>query len=76
MIYAISDIHGCMDELKEKMKKVDLAENSRIVFLGDYMDYGDNSYQVLKYLKDLQEKYGEEKVIVLKGNSKLSRCLL
>ena len=54
MIYAMSDIHGCIDELKEMMKKVDIAENNRIVFLGDYMDYGDNSYQVLKYLKDLQ----------------------
>lgn len=32
------------------------------------MDYGDNSYQVLKYLKDLQGKYGVEKVIVLRGN--------
>lgn len=38
MIYAMSDIHGCMDELKEKMKQVDLTENNRIVFLGDYMD--------------------------------------
>ncbi|WP_418755411.1 metallophosphoesterase [Eubacterium ventriosum] len=68
MIYAMSDIHGCIDELKEKMEKVDIAENNRIVFLGDYMDYGDNSYQVLKYLKDLQGKYGVEKVIVLRGN--------
>lgn len=68
MIYAMSDVHGCIDELKEMMKKVDIAENNRIVFLGDYMDYGDNSYQVLKYLKDLQGRYGVEKVIVLKGN--------
>ena len=72
MIYAMSDIHGCIDELKEMMKKVDIAENNRIVFLGDYMDYGDNSYQVLKYLKDLQGRYGVEKVIVLKGNH--GRC--
>lgn len=64
----MSDIHGCIDELKEKMKKVDITENNRIVFLGDYMDYGDNLYQVLKYLKDLQGRYGVEKVIVLKGN--------
>lgn len=32
MIYAMSDIHGCIDELKEMMKKVDIAENNRIVF--------------------------------------------
>lgn len=68
MIYAMSDIHGCIDKLKEMMKKVDLTRNNRIVFLGDYMDYGDSSCQVLKYLMDLKEKYGVEKVVVLKGN--------
>ena len=68
MIYAMSDIHGCIDKLKEMMKKVDLTGNNRIVFLGDYMDYGDSSCQVLKYLMDLKEKYGVEKVVVLKGN--------
>lgn len=68
MIYAMSDIHGCLDELKEKMEQVDLTGNNRIVFLGDYIDYGDSSYQVLKYLWDLQKKYGTEKVVVLKGN--------
>ena len=57
MIYAMSDIHGCIDKLKEMMKKVDLTGNNRIVFLGDYMDYGDSSCQVLKYIWDLQKKY-------------------
>lgn len=26
MIYAMSDIHGCIDELKEKMKKLTLPK--------------------------------------------------
>lgn len=68
MIYAMSDIHGCIEELREQMKLVDLTGKNRIVFLGDYIDYGDSSYQVLKYIWDLQKEYGEEKVIVLKGN--------
>lgn len=68
MMYAISDIHGCIEELKKKMEQVDLTGNNRIVFLGDYIDYGDSSYLVLKYLWDLQKKYGAEKVVVLKGN--------
>ena len=68
MIYAMSDIHGCIEELREQMKLVDLTGENRIVFLGDYIDYGDSSYQVLKYIWDLQKESGEEKVIVLKGN--------
>ena len=68
MIYAMSDIHGCIGDLRNQMKQVDLSGENRIAFLGDYADYGDSSYQVLKYIWDLQKKYGEEKVVVLKGN--------
>lgn len=68
MIYAMSDIHGCIDELEKKMELVDLSGNNRIIFLGDYIDYGRNSGQVLRYIYDLQQRYGKENVIVLKGN--------
>ena len=68
MIYAMSDIHGCIEELEKKMELVDLSGNNRIVFLGDYIDYGDSSCQVLQYLWELQKKNGEDKIIVLKGN--------
>ena len=67
-IYAMSDIHGCIKELDKKMELVDLSGNNRIVFLGDYIDYGDSSCQVLQYIWELQKKNGEDKVIVLKGN--------
>jgi serine/threonine protein phosphatase 1 len=66
--YAMSDIHGCIEELCNQMEWVDLNGENRIVFLGDYIDYGDSSFQVLKYIWDLQNEYGEEKVKVLKGN--------
>lgn len=46
MIYAISDIHGCIYELKQKMSRVELSGKNRIVFLGDYIDYGEYSFQV------------------------------
>lgn len=68
MIYAMSDIHGCLDALEKKMKYVDLSGDNRLIFLGDYIDYGPKSGQVLRYIYDLQQKHGEEKVIVLKGN--------
>ncbi|NLI71235.1 MAG: hypothetical protein GX361_00705 [Bacteroidales bacterium] len=64
----MSDIHGCIEELRMKMEQVDLDGENYIVFLGDYIDYGDSSYQVLQYIWDLQKKYGDKKVIVLKGN--------
>ena len=64
----MSDIHGCLDKLKEKMELVDLQGDNRIVFLGDYIDYGRQSGQVLQYICDLQSEHGTDKVIVLKGN--------
>lgn len=68
VIYAMSDIHGCMEELKKQMEYVDLSGENRMVFLGDYIDYGDCSCQVLQYIWELQKQYGDEKIIVLKGN--------
>ena len=68
MIYAMSYIHGCMEELKDKMDQVDLRGDNRMIFLGDYMDYGESSFQVLQYIWELQKQYGDEKIIVLKGN--------
>ena len=68
MIYAMSDIHGCYKALEERMKLVDLSGDNRIIFLGDYLDYGPRSGQVLRYIFDLQKKLGKDKVIVLKGN--------
>lgn len=68
MIYAMSDIHGCIEELKEQMEYVDLSGENRIVFLGDYIDYGDSSCEVLQLIWEIQKQYGDEKVVVLKGN--------
>ena len=68
MLYAMSDIHGCIDELKTRMERIDLSGENRLIFLGDYLDYGDSSCQVLKYILELQKQYGGEKIIVLKGN--------
>ena len=68
MIYVMSDIHGCIEEFQRLMKQVDLSGDNRMVFCGDYIDYGDSSCRVLMHLWDLQKKYGAEKVVVLKGN--------
>ena len=68
MIYAMSDIHGCLEQLKEKMSLVDLDGNNKLLFLGDYIDYGPESGGVLHFVYDLQNRYGRDRVVVLKGN--------
>lgn len=65
--YAISDIHGYLDELKESMKLVDLNDNNKLIFLGDYIDYGDYSRETLYYIKDLFDRY-KNQIMVLRGN--------
>jgi len=71
-LYAVGDIHGCFDELKELMKLVffDIDnDQAKIIFLGDYVDRGPDSAKVVDYLDDLRE-HGAKGVefIFLKGN--------
>lgn len=66
-IYALTDIHGYFDILKETMKKVDLSDDNKLIFLGDYIDGGPHSRQTLEHLYNLQKQFPEN-VIVLKGN--------
>ena len=68
MIYAMSDIHGCLDVLRESMERIDLTGGNRLVLCGDYIDYGKESGQTLRYIYELQQKYGADKVIALRGN--------
>ena len=68
MIYAMSDIHGCCKVFQEMLGLIDLDGDNRLILLGDYIDYGPQSGQVLRYLYDLQQEYGNERVIVLPGN--------
>ncbi len=68
MLYAMSDIHGYMLPLKKALSRVDLYGDNRLVLLGDYIDYGPESGQVLRLIYDLQRRHGAGKVIVLRGN--------
>lgn len=67
-IYCISDIHGYLNELKAALEHIDLLGDGRLALLGDYIDYGPQSGEVLRYIRDLQCQHGSEKVIVLRGN--------
>lgn len=68
MIYTMSDSHGYLDILRQNIEKIDLSGDNRLILLGDYIDRGPKSGQTLRYIYDLQQKHGAEKVIVLRGN--------
>ena len=69
MIYAIGDIHGCLNHLINLLNLVnpDLAQH-QLVFVGDYVDRGPNSKGVVDYIIDLKKKYNPENIICLMGN--------
>lgn len=54
-IYAIGDVHGCLNELKQAEETIarDIRQSGRpglVVLLGDYVDRGPLSAQVLEHL--------------------------
>lgn len=70
-IYAIGDIHGRADLLRTLLGKVDADRESRpvertiTVFLGDYIDRGPSSKDVLDILLDYRASF---ETVFLKGN--------
>lgn len=47
-IYAISDIHGYYDILEINLNKINFSErDTKLIFCGDYIDYGPDSCRVL-----------------------------
>lgn len=66
--YAISDIHGHLDILEETMQQIDLTNpENKLILLGDYIDYGPDSFQTLLYIYSLTQKYPNQ-LVALKGN--------
>ena len=66
-IYAMSDIHGCLDAFEDSLSLVDLSGDNKLVLLGDYI-HGPDSFGVLDKIMRLQQKYGSHKIIALLGN--------
>ena len=67
--FVIGDIHGNYKELKELLSNINPDyHNDELIFLGDYIDRGPDSYHVIQLLITLQEKHGKNNIILLKGN--------
>ena len=73
-IYAMSDIHGCLFALNEALdlfvEKLD-EDDTKLIFLGDYVHGGEDNRGVLDKIISLQNIYGDDKVIALMGNHDL-----
>jgi len=66
-IFVIGDIHGCFDKLCALMDKIPLNFNrDQLIFIGDYVDRGSGSLEVVDYLIDLKKRVPG--TIFLKGN--------
>jgi serine/threonine protein phosphatase 1 len=66
-IFAIGDIHGCADKLKALMEKIPIDyERDTLVFIGDYVDRGPHTFEVVDYLVDFKNRHPN--AVFLKGN--------
>lgn len=66
--FAIGDIHGDLVELQTLiMRMPPIDKDDTIVFLGDYLDRGPRSKQVIELVRDLQKR-APAKVVALRGN--------
>lgn len=74
-IYAVGDVHGRVDLLNRILELIardvasfDDGRTAKIVFLGDYIDRGDNSREVLDVLMGVRQELPESHLQFLIGN--------
>ncbi|MBW1901539.1 MAG: metallophosphoesterase [Deltaproteobacteria bacterium] len=65
--FIVGDIHGCLDMLKRLMDKIAWSQDKdTLIFLGDYIDRGEDPKGVVNYILDLTRR--SSRVGCLKGN--------
>lgn len=67
-IIAVSDCHGEIHKLKNLFEKLSFTKNDTIVFLGDYIDRGEDSKGVIDFVLSLKDKCN---LVTLKGNHEM-----
>lgn len=76
----IGDTHGCADQLEALLAKLGYEKtdgvwshpNRKVVFLGDYIDRGDQILETLEIVRSMQE---HESAICLMGNHEMNAIL-
>ncbi|MBV7441392.1 serine/threonine protein phosphatase [Weeksellaceae bacterium TAE3-ERU29] len=64
--YAISDIHGCFFSFREILNKINFSKNDELYLLGDYINKGPRSKEVIDFIIELQNQ--GYKITTLRGN--------
>jgi serine/threonine protein phosphatase 1 len=66
-VFAVGDIHGCHRKLASLMERLPLdADTDFLIFLGDYIDRGPESREVIEYLLEIGRKV--RNAVFLMGN--------
>lgn len=63
--FAIGDIHGCLDKLEDLLAKISATSDDILIFLGDYIDRGNASKEVIDLLIEVAS---ETNCVFLRGN--------
>jgi serine/threonine protein phosphatase 1 len=64
-VFVIGDIHGCLEMLKRLLDKIKWCpDQDKLIFLGDYIDRGNDSRGVIEY------------ILKLKNTSSIIQCLM
>ena len=67
--FVIGDIHGDLQALHRVMSLLpEMDEEDTIVFLGDYLDRGPYSADVIHYIREILPTERDAKVVCLRGN--------
>ncbi|SER07418.1 serine/threonine protein phosphatase 1 [Hyunsoonleella jejuensis] len=62
---AIGDIHGGLKALIQLLNSLEIKDEDKLIFMGDYVDGWSESAQVIQFLIELSEKF---ECIFIKGN--------
>ncbi|MDH3649790.1 MAG: serine/threonine protein phosphatase [Saprospiraceae bacterium] len=65
--FAIGDIHGCLTALETLYVSAGITNRDSVIFLGDYVDRGPNSAQVINWILEIEV----DKLITLRGNHEI-----
>lgn len=67
MYYIVGDIHGCYGKLRKLYDIIGyrIKVEDTLIFLGDYIDRGEDSYEVIEFLKVVADVHN---TVFLKGN--------
>jgi len=66
-IFAIGDIHGCYNAFRTMVEQnIQIKKSDTLILLGDYIDRGTHSKEVVDYIINLQKEGFD--IVPLKGN--------